>query len=228
MVKLLVAASALLAGLIRAGGPFGDSDTDYTIKVHAGKRDCYFEDIKKDQPFEIEFQVIDGGDLDITFQMIDPKGKILATDIRKEDGVHTVDEPVEGAYQFCFDNGFSRMTDKVVFFEIFSDEEFDYDDYDDEWKKGIKPDDTGLLEDRVSEIQLALSRMKLNMAKTSQIQNLLRAFEAKDRNLIEANRHRVDTWSLVHLTVMISTAFLQVYLLRSMFNTQGSTKGMRT
>merc|ERR1712173_248154 len=109
------------------------------------------------------------------------------------------------------------MTDKIVFFEIFMDDQMDYDDYDDDWKENIKPDDSGLLEDRVSEIQTALSRMKLNMAKTSQIQNLLRAFEAKDRNLIEANRSRVDTWSLVHLTVMVATAFLQVYLLRSMF-----------
>jgi len=211
-----------------AGGPFGDSDSDYTIKVHAGKRDCYFEDIKAQTPFEIEFQVIDGGDLDITFQMIDPKGKILATDIRKEDGVHTVDEPIEGAYQFCFDNGFSRMTDKVVFFEIFSDDDFGDYDYDDpDWKAKLKDDDSGLLEERVSEIQLALSRMKLNMAKTSQIQNLLRAFEAKDRNLIEANRSKVDTWSLVHLTVMVSTACLQVYLLRSMFNTPAASAGSK-
>jgi len=207
-----------LIGLALAG-PFGDSDTDYTVKVHAGKRDCYFEEIKIDQPFELEYQVIDGGDLDITFQMISPTGKVLATDIRKEDGVHTVETPVEGAYQFCFDNGFSRMTDKVVFFEIFTDDNFDYDDYDDDWKEGIKPDDSGLLEERVSEIQTALSRMKLNMAKTSQIQNLLRAFEAKDRNLIEANRQRVDTWSLIHLVTMVGTAFLQVYLLRSMFRT---------
>merc|ERR1711883_15935 len=100
----------------------------------------------------------------------------------------------------------------------------DYDDYDDDWKENIKPDDSGLLEDRVSEIQLALSRMKLNMAKTSQIQNLLRAFEAKDRNLIEANRQRVDSWSLIHLSVMVGTAFLQVYLLRSMFNAQPNSK----
>ena len=57
------------------------------------------------------------------------------------------------------------------------------------------------------------------MAKTSQIQNLLRAFEAKDRNLIEANRQRVDTWSMIHLATMVGTAFLQVYLLRSMFKT---------
>lgn len=204
-------------------GPFGDSDTDYTVKVHAGKRDCYFEEIKADQPFEIEYQVIDGGDLDVTFQMISPTGKVLATDIRKEDGVHTVENPTEGAYQFCFDNGFSRMTDKIVFFELFTDDNFDYDDYDDDWKDKIKPDDSGLLEDRVTEIQTALSRMKLNMAKTSQIQNLLRAFEAKDRNLIEANRQRVDTWSLIHLITMISTAFLQVYLLRSMFKTPTNT-----
>lgn len=206
-------------------GPFSESDTDYTVKVHSGKRDCYFEEIKDDQPFEIEYQVIDGGDLDITFQLLDPRGKILATDIRKEDGVHTIESPMTGAYQFCFDNSFSRITDKIVFFEIFVDEGFDYDDYeDDDWIKKVKPDDSGLLEDRVTEIQTALSRMKLNMAKTSQIQNLLRAFEAKDRNLIEHNKQRVDNWSMVHLFTMVATAFLQVYLLRNMFhsNTGGS------
>lgn len=220
----LTASLSILANSVLSG-PFGDSDTDYTVKVHAGKRDCYFEEIKSDQPFELEYQVIDGGDLDITFQMISPTGKVLATDIRKEDGVHTVENPTEGAYQFCFDNGFSRMTDKVVFFEIFTDDNFDYDDYDDDWKDKIKPDDSGLLEDRVTEIQTALSRMKLNMAKTSQIQNLLRAFEAKDRNLIEANRQRVDTWSLIHLVTMVTTAFLQVYLLRSMFRAPNHGSG---
>merc|ERR1712226_1092925 len=118
----------------------------------------------------------------------------------------------------------------VVFFEIFSDDDFGDYDYDDpDWKAKLKDDDSGLLEERVSEIQLALSRMELNMAKTSQIRNLLRAFEAKDRNLIEANRQRVDSWSIIHLTVMAGTAFLQVYLLRSMFATPTTgTKGMRT
>jgi len=221
-MKYLKYLSTLPTLALSMQGGFGESDTDYTIKVHAGKRDCYFEDIKSGSSFELEYQVIDGGDLDVTFQMIDPKGKILATDIRKEDGLHTVDEPIDGAYQFCFDNGFSRLTDKVVFFEIFSDDfDYDYPDYDPEnpdasWKP---KKDEGMLEDRVKEIQGKLQRMKLNMAKTSQIQNLLRAFEAKDRNLIEANRQKVDSWSIIHLTVMAGTAFLQVYLLRSMFGT---------
>lgn len=72
-MKFLGAVSIFAVGTLG----FGDSDTDYTVKVHAGKRDCYFEEIKKDTPFEFEFQVIDGGDLDITFQMIDPRGKIM-------------------------------------------------------------------------------------------------------------------------------------------------------
>ena len=164
--------------------------------------------------------MIDGGDLDITFQLIDPKGRLVASDVRKEDGVHSVDNPVAGDYQFCFDNTFSRMTEKVVFFEIYRDEDYDYYE-DDDWKSNLKQD-SDILEDRMSEIQLALSRMKMNMVKTGQIQNLLRAFEAKDRNLIEANQQRVDSWSMIHLSVMVSTAVLQMYLLRSMFKHTGN------
>merc|ERR1712178_244182 len=92
---------------------------------------------------------------------------------------------------------------------------------DEDWNADL-PKDSEALQDRMDEIQLALSRMKMNMVKTSQIQNLLRAFEAKDRNLIEANRQRVDSWSIIHLTVMVSTTILQIYLLRSMFKHTGS------
>ena len=31
----------ILKTVFAAGGGFGGSDHDYTIKVHAGKRDCY-------------------------------------------------------------------------------------------------------------------------------------------------------------------------------------------
>ena len=41
---------------------------------------------------------------------------------------------IEGDYKFCFDNSFSRMSPKVVFFELITDhddEEGDDDDGDD-------------------------------------------------------------------------------------------------
>ena len=34
-------------------------------------------------------QVIDGGDLDIDFQIIGPSGKSIVTEFRRNDGVHT-------------------------------------------------------------------------------------------------------------------------------------------
>lgn len=42
-----------------------------------------------------------------------------------------VNADVEGEYKFCFDNTFSRMSPKVVFFEIISD--YDDDEDDDDW-----------------------------------------------------------------------------------------------
>lgn len=58
--------------------------------------------------------MIDGGDLDITFEVFDPSGKKVVDDKRQEDGLHNLDTGVGGDFQFCFDNRFSRMTEKVV------------------------------------------------------------------------------------------------------------------
>ena len=62
-------------------------------------------------------QVVDGGDLDISFQAFDPKGKQLFTDHRQEDGLHSVaaDKNPGGDFQICFDNRHSRFQAKVTF-----------------------------------------------------------------------------------------------------------------
>lgn len=45
------------------------------------------------------------------------------------------DVELEGDYKFCFDNSFSRMSPKVVFFEIMgdSDDDDDRDEDGDDW-----------------------------------------------------------------------------------------------
>ena len=44
---------------------------------------------------------------------------------------------------------------------------------------------------------------------------MLRAFEAKDRSVMEHNYERVNFWSCVHLCAMVGTAMLQVNILDS-------------
>jgi len=224
LVKFLLVLSA-------SAGKFDETESDYTVIIGKSKRDCYFEDLKKDKSYEIEYQVLDGGDLDITFELFDPSGKRLVRDVRQEDGMHTVDTKGNaGAYQLCFDNKFSMMTDKTVFFELFQDEDYDYDeDYDDDeyedFKKGLAKDDYE--EDTVKGLQTSLNKIKVNHGKTLQFQAMLRAFEAKDRNVIEHNYERVNFWSMVHLLAMVATAIFQVFFLRSLFAGQAQSRGTK-
>ena len=60
--------------------------------------------------------------------------------------------------------------------------------------------------------------IKTNNAKSLQLQALLRAFEAKDRNVAERNYKRINFWSVVNVIVMIGVFFIQVLMVRHMFS----------
>merc|ERR1712187_134206 len=190
--------------------------------------------------FEIEYQVLDGGDLDVDFMLFSPAGRLIVDEKRSEEGLHEVASAEEGDYQICFDNIFSRMTDKTVFWEVFVEDDYDYGDYDDDYddyyddddkpkKKDLTKDEAteGMMEEKVRDMTKKLLKMKTNMHRTSQFQAILRAFEAKDRNILEANLKRVNNWSTIHLGVMLATAIFQVFLLRSFFSAKPTATGGR-
>lgn len=56
------------------------------------------------------------------------------------------------------------------------------------------------------------------LEKTRQVQAVLRAFEARDRYLLEDNLWRVSFWSCLNLLVMLSVAATQIYTLRRLFD----------
>lgn len=65
--------------------------------------------------------------------------------------------------------------------------------------------------------QDTINNVKSRLGKSMQIQTLLRAFEARDRNIQESNFDRVNFWSIVNLAVMMLVSAVQVYLVRSLF-----------
>lgn len=62
-----------------------------------------------------------------------------------------------------------------------------------------------------------MNSVKARLGKSLQIQTLLKAFEARDRNIQESNYDRVNFWSLVNLAVMVVVCVTQVYMLKSLF-----------
>lgn len=65
--------------------------------------------------------------------------------------------------------------------------------------------------------QDTINNVKSRLGKSMQIQTLLRAFEARDRNIQESNFDRVNFWSIVNLGLMMLVSAVQVYLVRSLF-----------
>ena len=78
--------------------------------------------------FEIEYQVLEGGDLDIDFQMSSPSGTLLFNELRSEEGLHEIASAEEGDYKvmrfqsskiYCFKNNLDivRFVSIITFLE---------------------------------------------------------------------------------------------------------------
>ncbi|TSK58139.1 Transmembrane emp24 domain-containing protein 5 [Bagarius yarrelli] len=202
-------------------GAFSQSlDSDFTFTLPPGHKECFYQSMKKDASLEIEYQVLDGAGLDVDFYLSSPTGHILASDFRKSDGVHTV-ETEEGDYMFCFDNTFSSVSEKIIFFELILDNMDDGEDPE-SWKEYVQGAD--LLDMKLEDIMDTINSVKARLGKSLQIQTLLKAFEARDRNLQESNFERVNIWSLTNLVVMVVVSCVQVYMLRSLFDDKQKTR----
>ncbi|XP_067893901.1 transmembrane emp24 domain-containing protein 5 [Heterodontus francisci] len=205
----------LFCGLVHVSLGFPQSfDSDFTFTLPAGQKECFYQTMKKDATLEIEYQVIDGAGLDVDFYVASPTGNILYFDQRKSDGVHSI-ETENGDYMFCFDNSFSSISEKIVFFELILDN-MEPEGDSNSWKDFLPGGE--LLDMKLEDILESINNVKGRLSKSNQIQGLLRAFEARDRNLQEGNYDRVNFWSTVNLAVMLIVSCLQVYMLKNLFN----------
>lgn len=154
--------------------------------------------------------------MDVDFSIISPQGIHLVSEFRRSDGVHMVEPTEAGDYQICFDNTFSRFSEKMVFFEVILDSPSNDVGADDEWAGLGEPEN--LLEYKLDDIKESMETVHRRLERSRQMQTVLRAFEARDRNLLEDNLWRVSFWSCVNMLVMLSVAFTQVYTVRRLFD----------
>lgn len=65
--------------------------------------------------------------------------------------------------------------------------------------------------------QASMELVYWQLERSRQVQTALRAFEARDRYLLEDNLWRVSFWSCLNLLVMLAVATTQIYTLRRLF-----------
>uniref|UniRef100_A0A1A7XIM2 Transmembrane emp24 protein transport domain containing 1b n=1 Tax=Iconisemion striatum TaxID=60296 RepID=A0A1A7XIM2_9TELE len=197
---------------------FGQNqDSEFTFLLPAGRSECFYQTALKNGTMEVEYQVIAGAGMDVDFTVLSPKGVRLIMESRRSDGIHVVEPTDEGDYEICFDNSFSRFSEKMVFFEIIVEGQGGDAGGDEEWQ-GLEEPDGSLLEYKLEDIRESMESLHKRLERSRQMQTVLRAFEARDRNLLEDNLWRVSFWSCASVLVMLCVALTQVYTVRRLFD----------
>lgn len=195
-------------------------DKELTINVDPRREDCFYQNAKNRDVIDVEYQVVDGGhgDLDITFHLVDPTGRILVADFKKSENNHQVTATMDGDYKFCFDNTFSSYNTKTVFFELIIDSE-----NDDNWNndeqidfQGIKVGD--VYELKVQDIHETIIAVRNHLTKARHLQDMIKSTEARDRNVAEENFFKVNSISMVQICIMLGVGLIQVVMVRSLFD----------
>ncbi|KAF7286216.1 hypothetical protein GWI33_006904 [Rhynchophorus ferrugineus] len=197
--------------------PFFCFEKEFTVNVDASKEDCFYQPMKIGDTTDIEYQVISGGELDISLNIFDPTGRVLVADFKKSENSHTIVVQMNGDYKFCFDNKFSSFSAKTIFFELIvdnseedkwdSDENYNFDDVDPSVIYNLK----------LTEVQEIVNNVRDNLNKAKHLQDMIKSTEARDRNVAEEAFFRVNVYSILILVVMILVSFVQLFMVKSLF-----------
>ncbi|XP_041943733.1 transmembrane emp24 domain-containing protein 1a isoform X2 [Alosa sapidissima] len=159
--------------------------------------------------------VLAGSSLDVGFTLLSPSGYRQVSDFRRSDGIHTVDPTEDGDYRVCFDNSFSMFSEKMVLVRLVMSGSADSLG-EGNWEN--TPESDSMLEYKLVDIRDTIDVVHQRLERSRQTQAALRAFETRDRYLLEDNLWRVSFWSCANLLVMLAVALAQVYTLRRFFD----------
>lgn len=201
-------------------------DYTFTVKLARGTSECFYDYIHEGAFLEIEYQVIEGGDLDINFIVTGPQDTAVVMQPHSKEGLHGIDIKITGEYEICLDNTFSRMTDKLVFFDlIIEDDSGETEEPEDVVPYQLSREAVGM-DLSVKDIKAKLDSISKKLTKVVSTQNYFQARESRHRHTVESNMNRVMWWSLLECSVMITVGIIQVFVIRSLFKT--NRKGART
>jgi len=194
----------------------------YTILVNRKSEDCYFvTDVKLGRTISVDFMVINsdssGKQLDISFYIRDPNKKYIKFESRKDKGGlmgHQVES--EGDYQICFNNRYSMMQDKRVFWQYEIEGQRDITrevekmilETADEYKQ--QADATNKA---VRTVRQSISRARNNLW-------WLGSVRKKHHVRMENISKMVSRWSIINVVIVLLVGICQVYALRTLFNTK--------
>lgn len=135
----------------------------------------------------------------------------------KSDNIHRLTSKRDADYKFCFDNTISTFNRKTVFFELIIETEGEETAQLDDAFEGLTQEE--FYDMKIQDILDSIGRVRQHITKARQLQDFIKSYESKDRNVAEKNFHMVNFWSIFQIIAMLCLGSLQVFMLKSLFDT---------
>ncbi|KAK4634912.1 Endosomal protein P24B [Fulvia fulva] len=176
----------------------------HNIQLRAHSRECFHEELHKDDKMTVIFQVGDrefggSGNLDIDFWIKSPTGNNIIDQRTVSSGDHSFDAREDGRYAYCFSNEHWSANTKEVSFNV----------------HGIVyvPESDAPLDPLEKEIRI----LSDHIAQVRDEQSYMVLRERIHRNTAESTNARVKWWSIFQLGVLIGEGVFQVWWLKRFF-----------
>ncbi|XP_061606310.1 transmembrane emp24 domain-containing protein 1-like [Phyllopteryx taeniolatus] len=204
----------LAANVARASSSMPSQELEFTFLLPAGSKECFYQTVDEGNILEFEYQVIGESNLDVSFVMISPSGWREFDDSRRGHATHKLERTDQGDYQLCFDNSFSKVKEKMLFFTLLiSNPNSTAQD------EGIVGNATTgqTLEYKLADFMTRVNALHVKIQRARVIQLMLRTFDTRDQRLQDNNLWRVSFGSCISVVVILGVANAQVRILESLF-----------
>ncbi|KAH0587245.1 hypothetical protein H2248_006049 [Termitomyces sp. 'cryptogamus'] len=170
----------------------------HLIEIVSGHKECFFEDLHKQDKMTVTYQVGGGGHLDIDFWLTDPDDHVLGKQVRQSTGSLSITAQKDGRHELCFSNQMSAITDKIVSFNVHG-------------VIYVQGDDI------VAPVEREIRSLANGLLTVKDEQEYIVVRERTHRNTAESTNSRVKWWSILQAVVLFSVVGWQIYYLKSFF-----------
>lgn len=201
-----------------------------TIMIEPGDDFCFHvPNITEGQRFDFDYQVTEStgaeGINDITVRVTSPKpeSKLVYHAVKEAEGTHSEEAHTDGDYEVCFDNRMSTWAEKVLWFEVTVHDPVDdyYDDYIDseEWNdiRERNEDTESLYDMATGDLKEYMHSVRLKLGQVKHYQFMQGADMSRDTHNVMRTIEKLDTWALIHMSIMVIIGLTQIYMLRQLF-----------
>lgn len=189
---------SLCGTILRTGG------VELTFELPDNEKQCFYQEIVKNETAMLEFQVVTGGQYDVDVTLQAPNKEVIYQQIKTQFDSHQFTAAMSGAYMACFSNEFSTFSHKLVYMDF---------------RVGNQMPLVGL-GDHVTvmtQMESSVEKVYKHLNNILDYQTHHRLREAQGRKNAEDLNDHVLKWSIVETVTIVTICVLQVYILKTFF-----------